>query len=689
MYSGANPHTRRRRSHHRISDPTQPRTRSHAHIVAATTDNPAARQRHCSLPSTIAPVAADTLNSVPGPVRVIATISALMTLVAGCTVSPPPAPQSTDTSKITEAPPPRATQIIMAIDSIGPGFNSHLLSDQSPVNAAISSLVLPSSFRPVPDPASPTGSRWELDPTLLESAAVTNENPFTVTYKIRPEAQWTDNAPIGADDFWYLWRQMVSHPGVVDPAGYDLITGVQSVEGGKTAVVTFSQQYPAWRELFNDILPAHIVKDVPGGFASGLARALPVTGGQFRVENIDPQRDEILLARNDRYWSEPAKPDQVLFRRGGAIAALADSIRNGDTQVAQVHGGAAAFAQLSAIPDVRTARIVTPRVMQLTLRAQQPALADSQVRKAILGLMDVDLLASVGAGDENTVTLAQAQVRSPSDPGYVPTAPPAMTKEAALALLANAGYQVEPVESGLLPTPGIPVPENNRGRVTKDGVPLTLVLGVAANDPTAVAVASTAADQLRNVGIAASVAALDPVALYGDALINNKVDAVVGWHQAGGDLATALASRYGCPALEATAVSTTTPAATPSPSPTSPSPTPTSSAPVPPRPTTTATPTPPGPAPESGQLVQAPSNITGICDRSIQPKIDAALDGTEDIGEVINAVEPRLWNMSTVLPILQDTTIVAAGPSVRNVSLSGAVPVGIVGDAGKWVKPPQ
>jgi ABC-type transport system substrate-binding protein len=579
----------------------------------------------------------------------------------------------------------------VAIDSIGPGFNSHLLSDQSPVNAAISSLVLPSSFRPVPDPASPTGSRWELDPTLLESAAVTNENPFTVTYKIRPEAQWTDNAPIGADDFWYLWRQMVSHPGVVDPAGYDLITGVQSVEGGKTAVVTFSQHYPAWRELFNDILPAHIVKDVPGGFASGLARALPVTGGQFRVENIDPQRDEILLARNDRYWSEPAKPDQVLFRRGGATAALADSIRNGDTQVAQVHGGAAAFAQLSAIPDVRTARIVTPRVMQLTLRAQQPALADSQVRKAILGLIDVDLLASVGAGDDNTVTLAQAQVRSPSDPGYVPTAPPAMTKEAALALLANAGYQVEPVETALPPTPGIPVPENNRGRVTKDGVPLTLVLGVAANDPTAVAVASTAADQLRNVGIAASVAALDPVALYGDALINNRVDAVVGWRQAGGDLATAMASRYGCPALEATAVSTTTPGATPSPSPTSPSPTPSppSSAPVPPRPTTTATPTPPSPAPESGQLVQAPSNITGICDRSIQPKIDAALDGTEDIGEVINAVEPRLWNMSTVLPILQDTTIVAAGPSVRNVSLSGAVPVGIVGDAGMWVKPPQ
>lgn len=634
----------------------------------------------------------------------LAAFAMTLALLTGCTVSPPPAPQSTDTTETTPPPPMKATQIIVAIDSIGPGFNSHLLSDQSPVNAAISSLVLPSSFRPIPDSRTPTGSRWELDTSLLVSAEVTNENPFTVTYHIRPEAQWTDNAPIGADDYWYLWRQMVSQPGAVDPAGYDLITGVQSVEGGKTAVVTFAQPYPAWRELFNDILPAHIVKDVPGGFAAGLAQALPVTGGQFRVDTIDPQRDEILLARNDRYWGTPATPDLVLFRRGGSPAALADSIRNGDTQVAQVHGGSAVFAQLSAIPDVRTARIVTPRVMHLTLRAQQPTLADPLVRKAVLGLLDVDLLAAVGAGDDNTVTLAQAQVRSPSDPGYVPTAPAAMTREDAMTLLGEAGYQVEPAPTPTPPAAGSP--ENNRGQLTKDGEPLRFVIGVANNDPTSVAVANTAADQLRTVGIAASVAALDPVTLYGEALTNNQVDAVVGWHQAGGDLATSLASRYGCPALEATAVETT-PApspdgATPSPDGASPTQTPTAT-PAPtttPSPTTTQTPSPTpsptsptqppsSPAPEAGQLVQAPSNLTGTCDHAIQPRIDAALSGTADIAEVINEVEPRLWDMATVLPILQDTTIVAAGPSVQNVSLTGAVPVGIVGDAGSWVKLPQ
>jgi ABC-type transport system substrate-binding protein len=378
------------------------------------------------------------------------------------------------------------------------------------------------------------------------------------------------------------------------------------------------------------------------------------------------------------------------LRRGGDAAALADSIRNGDTQVAQVHGGAATFAQLSAIPDVRTARIVTPRVMQVSLRAQQPALADSQVRKAIFGLLDVDLLAAVGAGDDNTVTLAQAQVRSPSDPGYVPTAPPAISKEDALGLLVDAGYEVEPVETPSPPTPGTPAPDNGRGRIIKDGVPLSLVLGVAANDPTSVAVANTAADQLRNVGIAASVSALDPVALYGDALTNNRVDAVVGWHQAGGDLATALASRYGCRALQATPVATSDPDTTPQQTSNSETTT-TATTSVRPSPTTTTAPTTTvaSPAPETDELVQAPSNITGICDRSLQPKIDAALDGTEPIDKVITAVEPRLWNLSTVLPILQDTTIVAAGPSVQNVKLSGAVPVGIVGDAGTWVKTRQ
>ena len=128
----------------------------------------------------------------------------------------------------------------------------------------------------------------------------------------------------------------------------------------------------------------------------------------------------------------------------------------------------------------------------------------------------------------------------------------------------------------------------------------------------------------------------------------------------------------------------TTGAPSPSPKSTPPTPSPTSTQGT----TFTTTPTSrPAPA-ESGELVQAPSNLTQVCDGTIQANIAAALDGSKDIDSVIDAVEPRLWNMWTVLPIMQDTTIVAAGPSVQGVSLTGAVPVGIVGDAGNWAKAP-
>ena len=47
-----------------------------------------------------------------------------------------------------------------------------------------------------------------------------------------------------------------------------------------------------------------------------------------------------------------------------------------------------------------------------------------------------------------------------------------------------------------------------------------------------------------------------------------------------------------------------------------------------------------------------------------------------------------VWDMAAVLPIFQDTTIVAAGPSVQIGGLTlGAL--GIVANAGCWVKTPQ
>ncbi|MGW6378903.1 ABC transporter family substrate-binding protein [Rhodococcus sp. NPDC055112] len=579
----------------------------------------------------------------------IATALVAGLVLAGCTANPPPPVESTDSPKPTTTVPTKNT-VVVAIDDLGLGFNPHLLADQSPVTSAVSSMVLPSAFRPAPSPTRPGGTDWLPDESLLISADVTSQNPFTVTYQLRNEAQWSDSAPIAAEDFRYLWRQMISQPGVVDPAGYGLITDIGSSGGGKTVTVTMSSPYPAWRELFTDLLPSHLVKDSPGGFTRGLAENIPVSGADFHIKSIDRGRDEILLERNDRFWGKPATPDQILMRRGGSSAQLADSIRSGDTQVAQVRGNSPLQAQLAAIPSVRAAVTPAPRVLELTLNGRVPSLADQRLRRGLMGLLSPDLLASVGTPTGANATPARAQVLAPSDPGYVPTAPPAPSREQALGLLAEAGWVHTVVEG-----PG----ETAQAKIAKDGEQLALVIGAPEGDDSAIAVANTAADQLRGAGVDASVTTMRPDELYGKSLVEGEVDAVVGWVRAGSDPATSMASRFACP-----------PPASPSP--------------------------PPSGAGESTDVEPdvvpdplAPSNLSGLCDPALQAGIDEALRGTADVGHVIAQAEPKLWDLAAVLPVLQDMTVVAAGPGVQGVSLTGAIQVGIFADAAGWSRSPQ
>ncbi|QKT10757.1 ABC transporter family substrate-binding protein [Rhodococcus sp. W8901] len=597
--------------------------------------------------------------------RLLGAAAAVSVLtVAACTANPPPPVESTDSPKPTTAVPTKNT-VVVAIDDVGIGFNPHLLADQSPANSAVSALVLPSPFRPVVDPARPGVTTWIPDPSVLVSATATPETPATtdtapetpdvapavpttITYQLRNEAQWSDGAPIAAEDFRYLWQQMISQPGVVDPAGYGLIEDIASSGGGKTVTVKMSAPYPAWRELFTDLLPSHLVKDSPGGFARGLADNIPVSGGRFHIKSVDRGRDEIQLERNDRFWDTPAKPDQILMRRGGSPAQLADSMRSGDAQVARVHSGAATLAQLSVIPDVQTGTELQPRVLSVTLNGRVPALADRQVRRGLLGLLDPNLLATVGAGSESAAVPARAQILAPSDPGYAPTAPPPPTREQAFGLLAAAGYQLLPTTT----TEGAAPETLTEGRMVHDGEQLTLVLGAPENDDTAVAVANTVADQWRGAGIAASVLSLPAEELYGEALASGRVDAVVGWERAGSDPATSLASRFGCLPLTASEAASATPE----------------------------------PGSTSARELRSPSNLSGLCEPALQPAIDEALRGQGDVARVIADAEPKLWDLAAVLPVLQDNTVVAVGPGVQGVVMGGPVQVGIFTDAGAWTR---
>ncbi|MEU5841870.1 ABC transporter family substrate-binding protein [Rhodococcus sp. NPDC047139] len=629
-------------------------------------------------------------------------------VLTACTADPPPPIEQAEPTT-TPAPTPERSTVVVAIDEVGSGFNPHLLADQSPVAGAVAGLVLPSAFRAVPDPENPARTLWLPDDALLLSAEVTDESPFTITYRLRDEAQWSDGAPIAAEDFRYLWRQMVTQPGVVDPAGYRLIDDIRSSGGGKTVTVRLREPYPAWRELFTNLLPAHLVKDTPGGFSTGLSETIPVSGGHFSVDNVDRGRAEVLLERNDRFWGTPAGPDELLMRRGGTEAQVAESMRSDDAQVVQSARGFALEAQLAAVPGVRAGVQLQPRTLDLTLNTRTAELADPRVRRAVLDLLDPDLLALVATGNSSAVVPARAQVIAPSDPGYTATMPPRLPREAAFGLLAEAGYTpVPPVAPSETTDPAVPdspsgteVPTSEEapepattdgaalpeGTLARAGEPLTLVLGVPEGDETARAVARTAVDLWRGAGIDATVDELAPEELYGEALVEGSVHGIVGWMRAGGDPATAALSRFGCVPV------TAAPAATGEELPTTSvldSPATTSSQPsADPQPSDSATTTlEPQDVDEREEAVaaqlEAPSNLSGACDPGLEPDLLAGLVGTADSTDVLADAQARLWDLAVTLPILQDRAVVAAGPGVENVSLTAAVATGILGDAHLW-----
>lgn len=626
-------------------------------------------------------------------------VVALCALVTtACMASPPEAVQPTVPEPV-QAEYPTEKTVFIATNSIGAGFNPHIGADQSPITTAIGAMTLPSAFEPSLGPDG--GTVWRRSAALLTSAEVTAQKPFTVTYRIHNDAQWSDGLPITGDDFAYLWQQMSRQPNVVAPAGYRLIDNVQTSGGGKTVSVSFAQPYPAWRELFRSLLPSHVLKGAPAGFQTGMDSGKPVSGGPFAIVGIDQTRDEVRLARNDRYWVTPAKLDQIVLRRAGTAPQMVESVRSGDSAITALGAGPAITTELTTVPGLTAQRNLTSRAMTLNINTRSTAMRSETLRTALLGMIDGSLVTFASAGDD-VVTPYSNTVYSPSDPNYLPALRGRPTTAAIEQLMASAGYvRAEPSTSAPIPpdptagaapttssstskttstspsttssspsdsptsTPGpsdadlidvAPVPAGV-GQWELDGKPLVVRVGAVSSDPRSTSAAASIVDQLRRAGVRAKVVALPNSELYGVALTNSRVELVVGWTGLGIPPATALASQVDCDKPKArTAPSLSTP------------PTPTSVA--------------PGQSADDDDANFA-SNVSGLCDATLIDLARRAVSA-DDPTPLLSTAEGLLAQKAVYLPFYQDSMLTGLTPAVSGVPLTGPVQVSIFGDSVRW-----
>jgi ABC-type transport system substrate-binding protein len=638
--------------------------------------------------------------------RCLGLIASCLVLVTACVADPPPPVQQTN-SVPPEPAEPSGQVLYVATDSIGIGFNPHLAADQSAVTTAVAAMTLPSSFRPVADR---DRVAWVIDPALLTSAEVTGTAPFTITYRIHEDAQWSDGLPITAEDFIYLWQQMSRQPNVTAPAGYRLITDVRSGGGGKEVTATFAAPYPAWRELFNDLLPSHVLKGAPGGFQSGMDSGFPASGGPFTISGIDHSRDEVRLIRNDRFWLKPAVVDRLTLRRAGTISQVADSMRSGDTRVAAVSGGPALGANLGSIGGVQTGRVAQSRTLGVTVNTRTDAMADVDLRRAVLASIKTQLVTYAGA-DDTEVLPALNSVYAPSDPGYYPVPRPQVTPDQIEQWLVAAGYRRGPVEPAptpsestpptttttTLPAPSSPgssetstpqtassdLPRLPAGtqQVERDGEALVVRVASVSGDLRTGAAAANIVDQLGRVGIRAETVTLSTADLYSSALTGKQVDLVVGWSRAGESPATALASNTECLSTEPTPGTSTSgdPSAEASATPTVTAPESSSPESSPP-----ASETPESQTPESERTEpRYTSNVSGLCDPALQALSVRAISA-DDPADDLRAAQQLLDDRAVYLPVYQDVLTTAISPLVTGAPVTGPVQTGIFGGSAGW-----
>ena len=180
---------------------------------------------------------------------------------------------------------------------------------------------------------------YRASPTLVEAPTIENggivvadDGVFTLTYRLNPDARWSDGTPITSRDVWFTWRAMLDTVGALQTAGYDLIQNVNT-DDPQTAVVTFSEPYGAWRELFGVLLPGHVLGP-DTNIAEQWNDAITVSGGPWLSQSWSADRH--ILIPNPNYWVPERRPlvDRVVMVPMESTEAQVTALQSGQVMAA-------------------------------------------------------------------------------------------------------------------------------------------------------------------------------------------------------------------------------------------------------------------------------------------------------------------------------------------------------------------
>ncbi|HKT01176.1 MAG TPA: ABC transporter family substrate-binding protein [Rugosimonospora sp.] len=232
--------------------------------------------------------------------------------------------------------------------------------------------------------------KYTLNTDMLLSAEPTSTSPFTVVYKIRPEATWSDGVPISADDFHWLWQTQDGKDcaacAAATTSGYDQIASVTGADGGKTVTVVFKTPYSDWKGLFGPLYPAHLA-NAQGSLAAGWkyfnATQPAYSGGPYQISGYD--KDVSVTLTPNPKWYGKVKPSlgKVVFRIITDQTQEVPALQNNEVQVIYPQPNADIVNQVKQINGVQGYLGKGLVWEHIDLNLKNPQLADTKLRQAV------------------------------------------------------------------------------------------------------------------------------------------------------------------------------------------------------------------------------------------------------------------------------------------------------------------
>jgi peptide/nickel transport system substrate-binding protein len=407
--------------------------------------------------------------------------SLLLGLVGVAACSQGDSPASSASTATEAAQPQRDPGVLRMLYSRAPvTLNPHLATGVQDFEAG----------RIVFEPLASADRSGELMPVLAAAIPTVDNGGIapdgkSVTWTLKPNLQWSDGAPVTADDVVFTY-EFVSNPQVAAATAqyYQAVESVEAVDD-RTVKITFTDVTAAWTIPFTGqtgvILPRHIFEPFNGPNArEAEVNVNPVGTGPYQVTTFQP--GGVTFRRNPLYRGAAPAFDQVQLVAGLAPYAAAREVlgtgaadfaynlqvevealkllqQEREGVIMPVFGGLVERLMLNPTDPLAE----TPSGERSSLEAAHPFLSDQRVRQAIAYAIDRNALVADLYGFTGRPT-TQLLVTPPhqAPPGAIPYR---YDPQRADALLTEAGW----------------VDTDGDGVRDRDGVDMTVVFQTSVN----------------------------------------------------------------------------------------------------------------------------------------------------------------------------------------------------------------